>query len=692
MPGLRFFGRTVFVLMCLVMLGGLAPTAPRAEAAPAAANLPSGFTDEFITSVESPTALSFLPDGRMLIASKGGELRMYKNGSLLNTPVLNLSSVICTSSEQGLLGTAVDPAFNTNKRFYLFYTYNNNGDCVNRVSRFTMSGDTASMVTRFDLVTNREAGAGNHDGGDIHFGKDGHLYISIGDGGCDYAGNSGCAGANDASRDPYVLFGKILRITKDGGIPADNPFVGTNSGRCNVNGLIPSGKTYCQETFVRGLRNPFRFAMDPNATGTRFFINDVGQNVWEEIDEGQKGADYGWNCREGNHYNRDCSSTTGLTNPIYEYNHNIGCSSITGGAFVPNGLWPGFNNAYLFADYTCGRIWKLTRSTSGAYTRADFASDMGPVIDMDFGPTGTGKALYYTSFAGEVRRIRYTGGNQPPTAVAKASPWYGPVPLTVNFDASGSRDPEGGALTYEWHFNADGIPDATGPRATFTYRTAAPTYYGAHMIVRDVHGAAARANLRIYPGNTPPSPRIAAPTTSKLFRVGERITLQGSATDEQEGTLPASRLSWRVLLHHSTHTHPFFGPQAGTNLTFNAPAPEDLLAATNSYLEIQLTATDSKGLSRTISQRLNPRKVNLTFKTSPAGMNVVVGGITYDTTDAAGKTFVSWDGYGVNVSAPSPQAGKSFSRWTGPNNFTSASRDITITTPDSAATYTAEFR
>ena len=98
----------------------------------------------------------------------------------------------------------------------------------------------------------------------------------VGDGGCDYAGDSGCAGQNDASRDPHVLLGKVLRITRDGGIPATNPYTGTDSARCNLTGRTDVGKK-CQETFASGLRNPFRFAFDPNASGTRFFINDVGE-------------------------------------------------------------------------------------------------------------------------------------------------------------------------------------------------------------------------------------------------------------------------------------------------------------------------------------------------------------------------------------------------------------------------------
>jgi glucose/arabinose dehydrogenase len=268
----------------------------------ASATLPSGFEDQLVASTSKPTALAFMPDGRMLVATQPGQLRIYKNGQLLQTPALDISSNICANSERGMLGVAVDPNFSTNKYVYLYYTYNKFGVCptnqptnannpVNRVSRFVMSGDIVDPATEQVLIDNIPSPNGNHNAGDLSFGKDGYLYSTVGDGGCDYNGDSGCAGVNDASRDQHVLLGKVLRITSDGGIPSTNPYTGTSSARCNLTGRTDPGKT-CQETFAWGLRNPFRFAFDPNATGTRFFINDVGQNAWEEVDQGRAGADY----------------------------------------------------------------------------------------------------------------------------------------------------------------------------------------------------------------------------------------------------------------------------------------------------------------------------------------------------------------------------------------------------------------
>lgn len=372
----------------------------------------------------SPTALAFTPDGRMLVARQTGQLLVYRDGALLAT-ALNLGGSVCSNSERGLLGVAVDPDFNpaaNNRYIYLFYTFdkfNTANPCltnqptspVNRVSRFVLSdGNTVAGETV--LIDNMPSPNGNHNGGDLNFGKDGFLYATIGDGGCDYAGDSGCGGSNDAARDPNVLLGKVLRITRDGGIPSGNPFTGANSARCNVTGSTTPG-IWCQEAFAWGLRNPFRLGFDPNAAETRFFINDVGQSAREEIDNGQAGADYGWNCREGTRTNSitgKCSPTPpGMIDPIFDYDRTGGCGSITGGAFVPAGVWTAeYDAAYIFADFVCGKFFVLRQGAGGGWAATDFApgQSFGPV-HLRFGPYRATQALYYTTYAngGQVRRI-----------------------------------------------------------------------------------------------------------------------------------------------------------------------------------------------------------------------------------------------------------------------------------------------
>jgi glucose/arabinose dehydrogenase/Ca2+-binding RTX toxin-like protein len=683
-----------------------------------AATLQPGFEDQLLASapaLSKPIALAFTPDGRMLVATQPGQLRVYKNGQLLQTPALNISSKICANSERGMLGVAVDPNFDAqvpgDDFVYVYYTYNKFGVCptgqptnvsnpVNRVSRFVMSGDTVDLATEKILIDNIPSPNGNHNAGDLHFGKDGYLYVTVGDGGCDYKGDSGCAGANDASRDRHILLGKVLRITRDGDIPSTNPYTGTSSARCNSTGRTDPGKN-CQETFAWGLRNPFRFAFDPNATGTRFFVNDVGQNTWEEVDQGKAGADYAWNLCEGTHDNPDRAGSVGCaaapyTPPVHEYNHSdTGCASVTGGAFVPNGVWPAsYEGSYLLGDYVCNKIFMLTPVNGGGFTRTEFASGLGSggPTAMTFGPYGSSKALYYTTYAngGEIHRLAYTAGtNQSPTASVKTtSPNYGSIPLTVSFDGSGSNDPDGDTpLTYKWSFGDGSVPtETTTPTTSHTYNNVGT--YTAELKVRDAHGAlSAPATVKVFPGNSPPEPTIELPAPSKLFKVGELITLRGGASDAQDGSLTSSTLSWEVRQHHNgNHWHPFFSG-IGNNLTFNAPPPEDLSATgEGNYLEIRLTATDSQGLSKTVTQELQPNRVNVTFQSNPSALSLQVNGTSF----IAPRTLVSWENYKLNVKALAPQtlSGKTyiFASWSDGKG-----QQHDIVTGTASSTYTAAF-
>jgi glucose/arabinose dehydrogenase/PKD repeat protein len=656
--------------------------------------VPAGFVDTLVAGVESPTALAFTPDGRLLVTTQFGTLRVVQDGVLLGQPALDLNGVVCTADEEGLLGVAVDPSFVSNGFVYAYYTRNKGGACVNRVSRFTMSGSTVALASEAVLLDEIPA-TGNHNAGDLRFGNDGYLYVSVGDGGCDWAGNSGCAGANDAARDEHVLVGKILRITSTGGIPPSNPFQGAGTARCNVDGRTIAGNK-CQETFAWGLRNPFRFAFDPNTSATRFFVNDVGQAAWEEVNEGRAGADYGWNVREGPCVNGSTTSCgpppAGMTNPIYAYSHpESTCHAITGGAFVPNGVWPApYDGTYLYGDYTCGKIFVLTPNGSGGFTRTEFADDVGAVVNMTFGPSPQGQALYYTNYTngGEVRRIESTvSGNRPPTARMTATPNSGPLPLAVTFDGSASTDPDAGdTLAYVWSFG-DGSPSVTtaSPTTSHTYTTAGT--FTATLTVRDSHGAGSLlASARIDPGNAPPQVTIDSPTAAARFAVGDAISLHATATDAEDGALPPASLSWRVLRHHDAHTHPFLAPTVGNDLQITQPAPEDLGSGVDGYLEIQLTATDSRGVTTTVTRDVQPKKVDLTFTTSPAGRNVVVAGTTY----TAPTTRTSWQGHVVAVDAPSQTDGSgtlwSFQSWSD-----GAAAAHSIATPAAAATYTATF-
>jgi glucose/arabinose dehydrogenase/PKD repeat protein len=681
----------------VVAVGVLLAPAPAAGAL----TLPPGFDDQPVADYGYPTGFAFVPDGRIIAISQIGRVRIYKNGALNPTPAIDMGvsglDRICSNYERGLLGVAVDPGFHDNHYIYLYYTYKNNSDCpsypdtgpVNRLSRFVLGDDDQiNPATEFVLLDNIPSPYGVHNAGDVHFGNDGYLYVSVGDGGCDGTGATTCGGGNQAAQFKHVLSGKILRIESDGHIPPDNPFTGPGTTRCNATGQTAPGQT-CQEIWALGLRNPFRFTMDPNAAGTQLVINDVGQDKWEEIDKGVAGANYGWPVREGpcafDSYT-DCGPPPeGMTNPWYVYDHTAGCTAITDGAFVPSGLWPSqYDGSYIYSDLVCGKMFQLTDDGSGGLTSTEFASGPVNLIDLGFGPYGNTQALYYTSWGDTsgLRRITYSGSsNRSPTATISGGPTNGALPLSVDFDGSQSSDPDNDPLTFDWDFG-DGSPHASSAQASHTYTTTGT--YTAKLTVSDGRGGTSTATQRIDAGNEAPVPTINSPFYNEHFAVGETIALSGTASDAEDGDLPDSALTWQVIKHHATHTHPFFPPTTGNYLSITGPPPEDFSATTNSYLEVRLTATDSKGLSTTVSRNVLPQLVTLHFSTDPPGLQLVGEGMTL------GPSETSWAGWSLNVNAPnqvdSDGQGEVFASWSD-----GGAQSHMLTTPATESSYSATF-
>ena len=374
-------GMLLAMLLCALLASVAAVLVSSANSARGAAMLPPNFArSQVVGGLASPTAMDFAPDGRLFVAEQSGTLRVLKAGGNLAT-FLDISGSVHSAGERGLLGIAFDPAFSNNHYVYLYYTQKATGTTPahNRVIRVTARGDRAvagskKLIFRLDNLSS----ATNHNGGAIHFGKDGKLYVAVGDN-----ANS------DNAQSLRNLKGKMLRINKDGTIPRYNPFYKRATGRNRA-------------IWALGLRNPFSFAVQPH-TG-KVFINDVGEQTWEEIDRGAAGANYGWPRYEGP------ESDPKYRNPVFAYRHgstkSTGCA-ITGGAFYDptTRQFPrGYVGDYFFADLCSGWIRRLDAATGDV---TGFATGLSTPVALE---VSKGGGLYYLNrHAGSVGKFRYTG-------------------------------------------------------------------------------------------------------------------------------------------------------------------------------------------------------------------------------------------------------------------------------------------
>ena len=502
----------------------------------------------------------------------------------------------------------------------------------------------------------------------------------------------------------------VLHTFVQGGFRAHNWLSGWLNGAvvaldANAAAVAPIDLN-AQRIVAYGLRRPARFAFRPGTS--EIWLGDVGETV-DEIDRITSAPDgtlenFGWPCYDG-------SATTGYSGgglslcnelvaqagaaatPVRSFAHSqplfsgdlciAGNASISGLAFVqPGGSYPTLYGGGLFlADRLRNCIWVMLKGPNGLPDPNSFASVITAAaspIDLQAGPGGD---LFYADHdGGTVRRIRHSVGNQAPVAVVQAGPsTFGPLPLTVNFSAVGSSDPDGSTLTYSWDLDGDGtFGDSTLAQPSFTYTVAGNRIV--RVRVDDGQGLNAVAAVLISPNNAAPTPAIGAPTASVAWSVGEVIGFSGSATDVEDGVLPASALTWSLIAHHcpsACHSHAlqdFVGVAAGS---FVAPDHEY-----PAHLELRLTATDSLGVQSSTSVLIQPRTVALTFNTNPSGLQLTVG----STTGTAPFTRTVIVGSSSAISAPSPQAGSQFVSWSD-----SGSQTHNVIASATPATYTATF-
>ena len=615
----------------------------------AAATLPTTFTETQVAgSLSSPTAMQFAPDGRLFICEQGGRLRVVKDGALLPTPFLTVS--VSSAGERGLLGVAFDPAFATNHFVYIYYTVPT--PAHNRISRFTANGDVAvagSETVIFEL--DNLSSATNHNGGALAFGPDGKLYAAVGE-------NANSANAQSIAN----VLGKMLRLNKDGSIPTDNPFFTSAAGKNRA-------------IWALGLRNPFTFAFDP--AGTEMFINDVGQNTWEEIDDGLAGANYGWPETEG------ATTDPRFKSPRYTYDHTGGTCAITGGAFY-SPLTPQFPGDYVrdyfFADYCGGWIRKL--DTDGSVTT--FATGIAAPVDLKVSDDGR---LYYLArgaggATGVVYRIDY--GATAPTITTQPSSRTVQAGAAVTFSVRASGP---GPLQYQWR--RDGVDIAGATAQDYTIAAVAQTDNSARfraLVTNSFGNALSNEAVLTVSSNQSPTGTITQPAAGTLYSGAMVINYAGTATDPEDGTLAASAFTWRVDFHHDTHAHPFIAATTGARSgSFTIPTTGETSA--NVWYRIFLTVRDSAGVQHTSQRDILPRTSRITLATNPAGRQLKLDGQPV----ATPLSFDSVVGIVRRIEAPTPQtAGATTYEFVSWSDGRAASHDIS--TPATATTYTATFR
>jgi len=597
----------IFILLCTNSLAD--PT------------LPSGFTISTLASnITAPTNISFSPDGRIFVSQKGGQLRVIKNGVLLDQPFVTVDTD--TQGEHGLIGVAFDPNFFNN--FYVYVYYVATTPTIHaRVSRFTAAGDVAKAGSEKAIIDLDDRGTSiYHVSGDLHFGLDGKLYISSGD-------NAGVPFTDNAQRLTSTL-GKILRINSDGTIPQDNPFISSTTG---IDSAI----------WAYGLRNPFTFSIQ--STTGKIYVNDVGQSSWEEINNATTGGlNFGWPIVEG------MGTNPSYINPIFTYGHGaqtddtLGCA-ITGGDFY-NPVMPQFPNQYVgqyfFIDYCNNWIHTFNPLTG---VEAPFGSNVSSsALGLRTGPDGN---IYFLSeWFNAIFMLSYSG--QPaPAIITQPSNQLVAVgyPVTFNVTVSGSAP-----LSYQWQENGVNIAGATS--STYTFTSPQMTDNGALFtcVISNAYGkiTSSAASLKVI-NQAPPTASIDFPFNGTTYNAGDTIYFGGSASDPVD-QLTAEAYTWEIHFQHDTHFHPFFPPTSGiTEGSFTIPTQGE--TSFNTWYRIFLTVKDSQGLSTTVTREIFPNKSVFYLKTSPPGLNITLDGQPLQT-----PTFVTGVvGFNRTLGVVSPQ-------------------------------------
>jgi len=491
----------LFLILISFMISSAIPAAITFSANPSAnlaqtTNLPDGFVlADLATGLNFPTDLAIMPNGDILVTEKGtgeGEygtsnVRLIKSGSLQAAPVLSLHTNVIDDS--GLLSMVLDNNFADNNHFYLWYgpgqlAKQKGATNTFRLSRFTFdpergTADPASEVVVHDLVPWTEW----HNGGGIGFDAQGYLYIATGD-----------MFDSNLSRDLTLRSGKLLRIrpTDSGSaIPSDNPYIGVRN--------IPS------DLYAIGIRNPFR--MTRRESDKKLFFADVGKWTWEEVNQVQSGADYGWYHREGlcpQGRRQPCTpASNNFTDPVFAYEHEGERGALTALAFYEGNSYPeGYRGNLFYVDGEY-RYLATVDLESTDKTPERVASDVGFIVDMAY----FNNNLYLLDIATGTVKVLYYSQDQAisPTLNVRASAQSGKAPFKIWVDARSSSSPRNLQLRYIWNWG-DGSPVVTSDKGYRTYTYNQDGDYQVTLQAQDVLGATSdemTIQFRVFSGELP---------------------------------------------------------------------------------------------------------------------------------------------------------------------------------------------
>ena len=579
---------------------------------------PADFARVLVTNgLANPTAMAFAPDGRIFVAEQAGKLRVIKNNALLPTAFVQLS--VNSSGERGLIGIALDPDFSANNYIYLYYTVPT-APIHNRISRFTANGDVAlaaseSIVLELDPLST----ATNHNGGAMHFGKDGKLYVAIGEN-----ANS----ANAQNLDTY--HGKILRINKDGSVPEWESLSYRSEQRKRV--------------WAHGLRNPYTFSIHPESG--RILVNDVGQVTWEEINDATTGGrNFGWPTTEGKF---NPATYPNFTNPIYAYPHGSGDGNgcaITGGTFFypsvtnyPSTYW----GKYFFQDLCNQWINTLDLSASPA-VRSPYATTTGG-NNLALAVGNDGNLYYLSRSSSALYKVIYNKTTVPFITNHPASLTVAEGRSAVFTVSALGTTP----FTYQWQKDGVNIPGATNP--ILTLNNVAPDDGADYRVIVSNSAGNATSNVATLTviANTLPIAEILTPAQEQhMLREHRSIFLALAAIPKTEFYLPLHSVGKliSIMIRINTMSHPW---KVLERFFFNSQEGE---TSDNVWYRIILTVTDSKGGSGKDSVDILPRKSTITLTTNPPGLEVTVDGQPFSTPFAV----TSVEGILRTFGTPSPQ-------------------------------------